>query len=64
LSIRTESEELRAQVEHLRAERDRLVQVQQQIMVLLRTARSDKIVHDLRNVLNERDLLKGMLDRN
>ena len=33
-------------------------------MALLGTDRADKLLHDLRNVLNERDLLKTLLDRN
>ena len=64
LSICTEAESLRAQVNQLRAERDRLIETQLRIMALLGTSRSEKIVHDLRNILNERDLLKTLLDQN
>ena len=46
------------------AESDRLIETQLRIMALLGTSRSEKIVHDLRNILNERDLLKTLLDQN
>jgi hypothetical protein len=64
LSLCTETESLRAQVQQLRLERDQLVDAQKKIMLLLGTDRADKILHDLRNILNERDLLKTLLDRN
>lgn len=57
-----EVHELRAQLEQLRAERNRLLDTQRQIMDLLGVKSPDKLVHDLRNVLNERDLLKALID--
>ena len=50
--------ELRAEAERLRSERDRLLERQRQVAELLRSANPDKIVHDLRNVLNELQLYK------
>jgi len=64
LSLCTESEALRALVQQLRQERDQLAETQKKIMSLLGTDRADKLVHDLRNILNERDLLKTLLDPN
>ena len=61
-SAGAENQELRAQVATLRAERDRLLETQRRIMELLRSANPDRIVHDLRNVLNERDLFKTLAD--
>lgn len=61
-SIIAENRELRAQVEQLRSERTRLADVQHRIMELLKVPSPDKIVHDLRNLLNERDLLKALVD--
>jgi hypothetical protein len=58
-----DNRELRAQIEQLRADRNRLLDTQHRIMTLLGTTGSDKLVHDLRNVLNERDLLKTLLDK-
>jgi hypothetical protein len=57
-----ELHELRAQLELLRAERNRLIDTQRQIMALLGVKSPDKLLHDLRNVLNERDLLKALVD--
>lgn len=54
--------ELRAEVERLRGERDRMADVQNRIMELLGTRSPDRILHDLRNVLNERELYKALAD--
>jgi hypothetical protein len=52
--------ELRAELEQLRAERNRLAELQRRIMELLNVPSPDKLVHDIRNVLNERDLLRAL----
>ena len=57
-----EIHELRAEVERIRAERDRLADRQRQIAELLKSASADKVVHDLRNVLNELQLYKMLVD--
>ena len=57
-----EVHELRAQLEQLRAERNRLANTQRDIMELLGVKSPDKLMHDLRNMLNERDLLKALVD--
>ena len=54
--------ELRAEADCLRAERDRLFDRQRQVAELLRSTSPDKIVHDLRNVLNELQLYKMLAD--
>ena len=54
--------ELRAETERLRADRDRLAERQRQIGELLRSANHDKILHDLRNVLNELQLYKMLVE--
>jgi len=64
LAMAGETDALRAQLKILRAERDKLMETQQRLMLLLGTDQAEKIVHDLRNVLNERDLLKTLLDQN
>ena len=61
-SAGAENQELRAEVATLRAERDRLLETQRRVMELLSSANPDRIVHDLRNVLNERDLFKTLAD--
>ena len=57
-----ENRDLRAEVDRLRAERDRLADTQRRIMELLGTAAPERLVHDLRNVLNERELYKALAD--
>lgn len=54
--------ELRAELSQMRAERDRLSERQHQIAELLKSANPEKIVHDLRNVLNELTLYKALVD--
>jgi hypothetical protein len=54
--------ELRVELHQLRAERDRLSDRQRQIAELLKSANAEKIVHDLRNVLNELTLYKALVD--
>ncbi|HSU68205.1 MAG TPA: hypothetical protein VLJ39_15105 [Tepidisphaeraceae bacterium] len=60
--VLAENRELRAQVEQLRAERKALLDIQQSVVGLLGAKSPDRIVHDLRNVINERDLLKTLVD--
>jgi chromosome segregation ATPase len=54
--------ELRAELNQLRAERDRLAERQGQIAELLKSVSPEKIVHDLRNLLNELTLYKALVD--
>ena len=61
-AVAAENHELRAQLEQARAERHRLQDMQRRIMELLGTTNPDKLVHDLRNLLNERNLLKALMD--
>ena len=60
--LRAEQNDLRAELEQLRSERSRWAEMQSRIMQLLGSTNPDKLVHDLRNVLNERDLLKALVD--
>ena len=53
---------LRCELDRLRAEREKLLDTQRVIMDLLHTASPDKILHDLRNVLNERELYRALAD--
>jgi len=63
VSLVARNRELQAQIEQFRAERNRLIETERWIMELLGTQTPDKLVHDLRNLLNERDLLKALIDR-
>ena len=58
-----ENKQLRADLEQLRGDRDRLADIQRRVMELLASASAEKIVHDLRNVLNERELLRALVDQ-
>jgi hypothetical protein len=54
--------ELRAQSDQLRAERDRLLDQQRRVAELLECKDPSKLVHDLRNVLNELQLYKHLAE--
>ena len=60
--LAAENRELQAEVQQLRADRNRLLDLHRRMMELLGTTSPEKIVHDLRNVLNERNLLKALVD--
>lgn len=60
-AAQAEVRELRAELEQIRAERNRLAETQRRIMELLNVQSPDKLVHDIRNVLNERELLKALV---
>lgn len=57
-----EIRDLRAEVERLRAERDRLLEMQKRVMELIGSDRPERLVHDLRNVLNERALYRALAE--
>lgn len=57
-----EARDLKAEVERLRAERDRLLENQRRILELLGTDRPERLIHDLRNVLNERELYRALAE--
>ncbi|HZL36678.1 MAG TPA: hypothetical protein VFC78_15265 [Tepidisphaeraceae bacterium] len=61
-SLQADILELRAELERLRAERGKLADRQTRLMELLGTTHMDHLVHDLRNVLNERNLLRVLAD--
>ena len=55
-------QELTAEVNRLRAERERWQAQQAELMKLLAAKSPDRILHDLRNVLNERELFRALAD--
>jgi hypothetical protein len=57
-----ELRELRCEADRLRAERDALLDRQRQVMDLLGTRAPERLLHDLRNLLNERELFKALAD--
>lgn len=61
-ALAAENRELRAEIERLRGERNRLSEMQARIMDLLGTKAPERILHDLRNVLNERELYRALAD--
>ena len=52
-----------SELERMRAELDRLNAQQQELMKLLGTTRPDRIVHDVRNLLQERMFLEAACKR-
>jgi lipoprotein NlpI len=55
--------ELVAELELVNAERAKLLEHQRRLMDLLGTKSPEHIVHDLRNVLNERELFRALAFR-
>src|SRR5437879_2822193 len=53
---------LRAELDRVRADRDRLAAQQAEIMRLLNVTNPDKLLHDIRNLLNERELFKALTE--
>lgn len=56
-----QNRELRAELDQVRADRNRMAEMQAKIMELLGVKSPDKLLHDIRNVLNERELLKALV---
>jgi hypothetical protein len=61
-SILAENRELRAEVESLKADRARMAEILSRLAEVLGSKSPDKLVHDLRNVLNERELYRALAD--
>jgi hypothetical protein len=61
-SIVAENHELRAEVDRLRADRARMLDVQNRLMDVLGCKAPERLVHDVRNVLNERELYRALAD--
>ena len=61
-SLTAENHQLRAELDQVRAERNQVLEAQRRMMELLRCRDPGKLVHDLRNVLNERDLLRALCE--
>lgn len=57
-----ENHELRAEIERLRSERSRIADIQARLMEVLGCKSADRLVHDVRNVLNERELYRALAD--
>ena len=55
-----ENHELCAELERLRTDRAHLAQIQARLMDVLGCKSPDRLVHDVRNVLNERDLYRAL----
>jgi len=58
----SEAEHLRTELERLRTESARLIERQRRIMELIGTTQPEHLVHDLRNILNERELLRTLAE--
>lgn len=61
-ALSAEIAQLRADLEQMRSERDRLAEMQTRVMELLRVQSPDRLIHDLRNMLNELVLLKSLVE--
>jgi hypothetical protein len=61
-SILAENRELRAEVETLKADRARMAEILSRLTEVLGSKSADRLVHDVRNVLNERELYRTLAD--
>lgn len=61
-SVMAENQELRAQLDQMRADRDRMAEVLNRLTAVLGSKTPDNLVHDIRNVLNERELYRALAD--
>jgi hypothetical protein len=61
-TVVAENHELRAEIERLRSERTRMVEIQNRMMEAIGCKSPDRLVHDVRNVLNERELYRALAD--
>lgn len=62
-SLVDENVRLCSELQRVRAERDQAMAIQQEMMKLLEVRSPDRIIHDLRNVLNECVLLRALLPK-
>jgi hypothetical protein len=60
--IQAENHELRAEAEQLRADRSKMADILNRLMEVLGSKSPDRLVHDVRNVLNERELYRALAD--
>ena len=61
-SVLAENRELRAELEVLRAEKARMHEILSRLAEVLGSKSADRLVHDVRNVLNERELYRALAD--
>jgi len=60
--ILADNRELRAELESVKADRVRMAEILARLTELLGSKSPEKLVHDLRNVLNERELYRTLAD--
>jgi hypothetical protein len=53
---------LRAELESVRADRARMAEILARLTEVLGSKSADRLVHDVRNVLNERELYRALAD--
>ena len=61
-SILAENRELRADLDAVRAEKARMAEVLAKLVEVIGSKSADRLVHDVRNVLNERELYRALAD--
>ena len=60
--LMAENAALRAELASIQVERSKLAELQRRIMELLHVQSADRLLHDVRNLLNERALLKALAE--
>ena len=61
-ALLAENQELRAELECFKAERAHTADILNRLMAVLSTPSPERLVHDVRNVLNERELYRALAD--
>jgi hypothetical protein len=61
-SLLAENRELCAELASLKAERARMAEILSRLTEVIGSKSPDKLVHDVRNVLNERELYRALAD--
>jgi hypothetical protein len=61
-AMMAENQQLRAELERIRSERAKMSEVQSRLMEVLGSKSPDRLVHDVRNVMNERELYRALAD--
>ena len=61
-ALMAENAAIRCELASVQLERTKLAETQRRVMELLHVDSPDRLVHDVRNLLNERALLKALVD--
>jgi hypothetical protein len=61
-AVVAENGELRAELEQVRAEKARMAEILSRLAEVVGSKSPDRLMHDVRNILNERELYRALAD--